>query len=94
MTPMQIIVAATRNAAHVCGLASELGTLQPGKLADVLVVDGDALADLHALTQTRLVLRDGVVITAGGASPYPRREKTSTVSPVASWISNRSSVAR
>lgn len=62
MTPMQIIVAATRNAAHVCGLARELGTLEPGKLADVLVVDGDPLADPHALTQTRLVLRDGVVI--------------------------------
>jgi imidazolonepropionase-like amidohydrolase len=62
MTPMQIIVAATRNAAHVCGLERELGTLEPGKLADVLVVDGDPLTDVHVLTQTRLVLRDGVII--------------------------------
>ncbi len=62
MTHMQIIVAATRNAAHACGLEGELGTLEPGMLADVLVVDGDPLADLQALTHMRLVLRDGVVI--------------------------------
>jgi imidazolonepropionase-like amidohydrolase len=62
MTPMQIIVAATHNGAHVCGLESELGTLEPGKLADVLVVDGDPLTDLQALTQTRLVVRDGIMI--------------------------------
>ena len=62
MTPMQIIVAATQNGAIVCGLGRELGTLEPGKLADVLVVNGDPLADLRALTQVRLVLRDGVII--------------------------------
>jgi imidazolonepropionase-like amidohydrolase len=62
MTPMQIIVAATKNAAIVCGLGRELGTLEPGKLADVLAVDGDPLADLHALTQTRLVIREGAII--------------------------------
>jgi imidazolonepropionase-like amidohydrolase len=70
MTPMQIIVAATKNAAIVCGLGRELGTLEAGRLADVLVVDGDPLADpstgsgqaLRALTQTRLVLREGVII--------------------------------
>jgi len=61
MTPMQI-VAATRNAAHACGLEGELGTLEPGMLADVLVVDGEPLTDLQALTHIRLVLRDGVVI--------------------------------
>jgi imidazolonepropionase-like amidohydrolase len=56
MTPMQIIMAATRNAATVCGLGRELGTLEPGKLVDFLVVDGDPLADLAALTQVRLVV--------------------------------------
>jgi len=66
MTPMQIIVAATRNAALTCGLERELGTLEPGKLADVLVVEGDPLADLQALTHIRLVLRDGVVIMQAG----------------------------
>jgi imidazolonepropionase-like amidohydrolase len=65
MTPMQIILAATRNAAHVCRLDHELGTLEPGKLADVLVVDGDPLEDLQALTRVRLVIHDGVIIRGG-----------------------------
>jgi imidazolonepropionase-like amidohydrolase len=62
MTPMQIIVAATRNAAHVCGLDAELGTLEAGKTADVLVVNGDPLRDLNALLNVRLVIHRGVVI--------------------------------
>jgi len=62
MTPMQIIVAATRDAAHVCNLDRELGTLEPGKVADVLVVNGDPLQDLRALTQVRLVIHNGTII--------------------------------
>ena len=62
MSPMQIIVAATRNAARVCGLADRLGTLEAGKLADVLVVNGDPLRDLEALTDVRLVIHGGAVI--------------------------------
>ena len=62
MSPLQILVAATRNAAHVCGLEAELGTLEAGKTADVLVVNGDPLRDLNALLNVRLVLHRGVVI--------------------------------
>jgi imidazolonepropionase-like amidohydrolase len=62
MTPMQIMVAATQNAARVCNLDHELGTLEPGKLADVLVVNGDPLQDLGALAQVRLVFHNGVMI--------------------------------
>jgi len=62
MTPLQIIVAATRNAAHVCNLAREIGTLEAGKIADVLVVDGSPWQDVRALANVRMVLRNGVVI--------------------------------
>jgi imidazolonepropionase-like amidohydrolase len=62
MTPMQIIVAATRNAAHVCQLEGMLGTLEVGKIADVLVVNGDPLQDLRVLTDALLVIHSGVVI--------------------------------
>jgi imidazolonepropionase-like amidohydrolase len=62
MTPMQIIVAATKNAAHVCNLDRTLGTLEKGKAADVLVVNGNPLADLHALTNVRHVLHSGTLI--------------------------------
>ncbi len=62
MTPMQIILASTRNAARVANLEAELGTLEAGKAADILVVDGDPLEDLQALTQVLLVVHDGVII--------------------------------
>ena len=59
--PMDVIVAATRNAAYVCGQAENLGTLEPGKLADLIVVDGDPLADLPgSLRRVSLVVRGGV----------------------------------
>jgi imidazolonepropionase-like amidohydrolase len=62
MTPMQIIVAATRNSARSCDMERILGTLEAGKLADIIVVDGNPLADVKALTNTRLVLREGKFI--------------------------------
>jgi imidazolonepropionase-like amidohydrolase len=66
MSPGQIIVASTKNAARVCGLEDEIGTLEAGKAADVLVVSGDPLADLGVLTDVRLVIRSGTVIRNEG----------------------------
>jgi imidazolonepropionase-like amidohydrolase len=65
MTPMQIIEASTKNAAHVIDLEDELGTLEPGKAADVLVVGGNPLQDLQALADVRLVIHNGAVIRDG-----------------------------
>jgi imidazolonepropionase-like amidohydrolase len=62
MTPRQIIVAATKNAAHVCNLEEEIGTLEPGKIADILVVEGNPLEDIQALTDVRMVIHNGVII--------------------------------
>ena len=62
MTPMQVLVAATMNGAHVCNLDQEIGTLQPGKMADVLVVEGNPLENLKALADVRLVIHGGAVI--------------------------------
>jgi imidazolonepropionase-like amidohydrolase len=62
MTPMQIIVAATRNSARSCDRESDLGTLEPGKLADVLVVNGNPLDDINTLTNISIVLRGGKVV--------------------------------
>ena len=64
MTPMQAIVAGTGEAAACCGLGSDLGTLETGKLADVIVVDGDPLADITVLQERdniRLVMKEGAV---------------------------------
>jgi imidazolonepropionase-like amidohydrolase len=62
MTPMQIIVASTKHAAYVLNLGNEVGTLEPGKVADVLVVGGNPLEDLQALRDVRVVVHNGVII--------------------------------
>ncbi len=62
MTPMQIIVSATKNGARSCNMESDLGTLEPGKIADILVIDGNPLKDLTNLTKTKLVIKDGNII--------------------------------
>jgi imidazolonepropionase-like amidohydrolase len=48
-TPMEAIVAATRNTAYALGLEDDLGVLQPGKLADIIVLKSDPLADIRVL---------------------------------------------
>jgi len=63
MSPLQILVAATAKAAQVCNLGSEIGTLESGKRADILAVEGDPLQDMQALTRVRWVLRDGALIS-------------------------------
>jgi imidazolonepropionase-like amidohydrolase len=62
MTPMQIIVAATQNAAHVSNAEKDLGTLEVGKIADVLIVQGDPLHDLQTLSNVQYVIHNGEVI--------------------------------
>ena len=64
MTPMQAIIAGTREAAACCGLEGDLGTLEAGKLADLIVVDGNPLSDITALQEResiRLVMKEGTV---------------------------------
>ena len=62
MTPMQIIEASTRNGANELRLGSQVGTLEAGKSADILVVAGDPLANLQALRNVRLVVHAGTII--------------------------------
>lgn len=62
MTPMQAIVAATSRGAELLDVADELGTLEPGKIADVLVVDGNPLDDVTILQDKErlsLIMKDG-----------------------------------
>jgi imidazolonepropionase-like amidohydrolase len=62
MTPMQIIIASTKNAAHISGIEDQVGTLEAGRLADVLVVSGDPLADLQNLRNISVVIHNGKII--------------------------------
>jgi imidazolonepropionase-like amidohydrolase len=61
LSNMESIMAATYDAARVLGKASEIGTVEPGKLADVIVVDGDPLTDISSMRHVVHVVKDGVV---------------------------------
>jgi imidazolonepropionase-like amidohydrolase len=66
-TPMETITCATRTGAEIMGRAHELGTLEPGKLADILVVDGDVVGDIAILEDRArfIAVIQGGVIKAG-----------------------------
>ena len=59
LTPLQVLRAATVNGARAMGLERELGTLAPGKLADLLILDADPLADVQNLARIHRVIKDG-----------------------------------
>jgi imidazolonepropionase-like amidohydrolase len=69
MRPMDALVAATRTAAENVGLAPDVGTLQVGRLADVIVVAGDPVSDITAVSRVRFVLKDGAVARDDLGSP-------------------------
>jgi imidazolonepropionase-like amidohydrolase len=62
LSPQQIIEASTRGSALAMGLEAELGTVEVGKVADLLVVQGDPLADLSALATPLLIVHDGQIV--------------------------------
>jgi imidazolonepropionase-like amidohydrolase len=74
MTPIQVISAATRTNAGILGRFNELGTVEPGKLADLIVVDGNPQADIDALAHVEIVVRDGVIWYAETAAFGPVTE--------------------
>ena len=62
MTPAAAIAAATVNAADLLGLAKEVGSLEPGKYADLIAVRGDPLADVSVLKRVEVVMKGGEVL--------------------------------
>lgn len=62
MTPMEAIKAATVNAADLLGIGSEVGSLEPGKQADLIAVMGDPLNDVRVLKSVQVVVKEGKVV--------------------------------
>ena len=62
----EALVAATKTNAEILDMDDRLGTLQPGKLADVLVVDGKPDENLDDLAKVNIVIRDGFRVVEGG----------------------------
>jgi len=67
MTPMAAIQAATTSAADLIGDTADIGSVQPGRFADIVAVDGDPLADIGILRHVDFVMKGGVVYKSGGA---------------------------
>ena len=61
LTPMQAIQTATVNAADLLGWSDKVGSVQPGRFADLVAVSGDPLADIHELERVSFVMKGGVV---------------------------------
>jgi imidazolonepropionase-like amidohydrolase len=61
MTPAQAIRAATLAAAELLGMEDQIGSIEPGKLADIVAVRGDPLRDISVLEHVRFVMKGGVV---------------------------------
>ena len=59
MTPFQALQTATVNAAQALGLGDELGTIQPGKIADLAFVGGDPLLDIRNTRDVKRVMKGG-----------------------------------
>ena len=74
-SPMETLVAATKLGGEIMGRPGELGLVTPGALADLLLVDGDALADI-AIQQDRsairMIMKDGDLHKASGSASASR----------------------
>jgi imidazolonepropionase-like amidohydrolase len=66
LAPMQALMAATRNAAAACRADDRLGSIEIGKLADLIVVEGNPIDDLNTLAGVRLVMKGGSIVRGVG----------------------------
>jgi imidazolonepropionase-like amidohydrolase len=62
LSEMEALMAGTKNTAELCQVADRLGTLQVGKLADLIAVEGNPAANIEALRKMRLVIKDGEIV--------------------------------
>jgi imidazolonepropionase-like amidohydrolase len=71
MTTLGAITAGTKNGAIACKMQKDLGTIEVGKLADVVVLDADPVADIHNIRKINRIVRDGRVIDPGTLPTSP-----------------------
>jgi imidazolonepropionase-like amidohydrolase len=71
MSPMQAIVAATANGAGAAFRSQDLGTIEKGKVADLVLLEADPLADIHNIEKISAVVAQGRVVDLGGLPQHP-----------------------
>jgi imidazolonepropionase-like amidohydrolase/predicted enzyme related to lactoylglutathione lyase len=82
LTPHKIIQAATRNAAKHLGLLDRLGTVEPNKVADLILVAGDPWKDISSLRQVQMVIKAGQVVHNAEAETTVTKGVPSDTNPV------------
>src|SRR5262249_54556779 len=68
LTPMQAIQSATIWAADLLGKGDEIGSLKPGKRADLIAVSGDPISDISVLERVEFVMKDGKIYKSGSTA--------------------------
>jgi imidazolonepropionase-like amidohydrolase len=69
MTPMEAIVSATRTSAEAMDLYDKIGSVESGKQADLIAVDGDPTVDISALSRVSFVMKAGKICLPTGKNP-------------------------
>jgi imidazolonepropionase-like amidohydrolase len=73
MPPLEVLRSATSRAAELIGWQDRIGTLEPGKLADVIAVDGNPLEDISVMKRVLFVMKDGVIYRSESTEANPAR---------------------
>ena len=71
MPAVDILYGATGLAAEALGIEDSVGTLEPGKIADIAIVDGDPFADITTMQRVHTVVRNGAVVVSNGGIVMP-----------------------
>ena len=72
MKPLEALQTATINGAELLGLSDQIGTIEPGKLADIIAVNGDPLRDIKVMDQVSFVVKGGAIIKRETAAVAPQ----------------------
>lgn len=73
MAPIEALKAATSNDAELFGIAQKVGTLEKGKLADIIAMPGDPTSDITVTERVSFVMKEGKIIRNGPATPSSAR---------------------
>ena len=79
MSPLDALKSATANDAELIGISQKLGTLEKGKLADLIAMPGDPTQDITATERVSFVMKEGKVIRNGPATPPPAKTAAQNV---------------